>query len=125
MTLDFNGRNASNDKAAGGTGATHTTEKYKVVDSEGTIRQSTLDRCFEVMEAISKLDPEESQVVWCMVTDFVAAKNGIPANEIIETLVPLVEDVNRMMGPFFYDSYPQVPGAPAPAPSAPAEKGNT
>jgi len=119
MTLEFN-RN-SND--INNTTGEHQTEGVETVAGVETVEQTmetvtgvgddTLNCCFQVMEAVSKLDPEQSQVLWCMVTDFVAAKNGIPARAIIDTLVPLVVDVNDMMGPFFYDRYPPAPDAPA------------
>lgn len=114
MTLEFNGNKDSrnsNDESN-----TTTEAKMEIVTG---VDDETLNCCFQVMEAVSKLDPEQSQVLWCMVTDFVAAKNGIPAREIINTLVPLVVDVNDVMGPFFYDRYPPAPDAPA-SPVSPA-----
>ena len=114
MTLEFNGNKDSrnsNDES-------NTTTEAKMETVTG-VDDETLNCCFQVMEAVSKLDPEQSQVLWCMVTDFVAAKNGIPAREIINTLVPLVVDVNDVMGPFFYDRYPPAPDAPA-SPVSPA-----
>lgn len=123
MTLEFNDKNSRNSNDITSTTGGHKTEGVETVAGVEAVEQTmepvtgvdddTLNCCFQVMEAISKLDPEQSQVLWCMVTDFVAAKNGIPAREIINTLVPLVVDVNDMMGPFFYDRYPPAPDTPA------------
>ena len=117
MALEFKGNKDSRNSNDG----SNTTGEHQMEGMETLtgVDDDTLNCCFQVMEAVSKLDPEQSQVLWCMVTDYVAAKNGIPAGEIINTLVPLVVDVNDLMGPFFYDRYPAASDSSAsPAPGS-------
>lgn len=113
MALEFKGKSNDRNNYSRSSNIRNTTEEHQMegVEMEPVtgVDDDTLNCCFQVMEAVSKLDPEQSQVLWCMVTDFVAAKNGIPARAIIDTLVPLVVDVNDLMGPFFYDRYPPAP----------------
>ena len=115
MALEFKGKSNDRNNYSRSSNIRNTTEKHQTdgmeMETVTGVDDDTLNCCFQVMEAVSKLDPEQSQVLWCMVTDFVAAKNGIPAREIINTLVPLVVDVNDLMGPFFYDRYPPAPAS--------------
>lgn len=56
------------------------------------------DQFDAIWEIIRGNDPDTNQIILCTLIDYVAGQIGLKGSELVEYLMPLLQEVNDIMG---------------------------